>query len=268
MTRRARLMIAALPAALLLGGTAAAQTTAQGAPADIHAPWDAFLAEYVVAADGMNRVRYGAVSEADHAALKGYIDALEALAPSAMGPDERLAYYFNLYNAAIVDVALDNYPLESIRSVGGRILPPRGPWKMDVVTVEGEDLSFDDIEHERVRGTFEEPRVHYAFNCASVGCPDLRAEAWRPKTLDADLDEAARAFVAHPRGISVDDNGEIDASSIYKWFDDDFGGTERGVLEHVSQYAEGEKLDAIRAALASGEGIDDYGYNWDLNAAE
>ena len=263
MPRRARLMIAAMPLALLLRGPAAAQDAS-----DVHAPWDAFLSEYVVTADGMNRVRYGAVTEADHAALKGYIDALETLTPSAMGPDERLAYYFNLYNAAIVDVALDNYPLESIRSVGGRILPPRGPWKMDVVTVEGEALSFDDIEHERVRSAYDEPRVHYAFNCASIGCPDIASKAWRAETLDADLDAAARAFVAHPRGVSVDEGeGEIDASSIYKWFREDFGGSERGVLEHVARYATGSKLAAINAAIESGEGIDDYDYDWDLNAA-
>ena len=261
--RRSARPTAAILASVLCVGAAAAQDGA-----DVHAPWDAFLSEYVVTADGMNRVRYGAVTPEDHRALKGYIDALEALSPSAMGPDERLAYYFNLYNAAIVDTALDNYPLESIREVGGSLLPPRGPWKREVVTVEGERLSFDDIEHGRVRGNYDEPRVHYAFNCASVGCPDLRDAAWRAETLDVDLDAAARAFVAHPRGIDVDDDGDIDASSIYRWFRKDFGGTERGVLEHVSQYAVGEKRTAIQAALAAGEGIDDYDYDWSLNAAE
>ena len=263
---RRSLRLTAAAALSSLACASFASVAAQDAP-DIHAPWDAFLSEYVVTADGMNRVRYGAVTPEDHRALKRYIEALEGLSPSAMGPDERLAYYFNLYNAAIVDTALDNYPLESIREVGGRLLPPRGPWKQDVVTVEGERLSFDDIEHERVRGQYDEPRVHYAFNCASVGCPDIKASAWRAGTLDADLDAGARAFVAHPRGVSVDEDGEIDASSIYRWFREDFGGSERGVLEHVVQYADGEKRAAIKAALAAGEGIDDYDYDWDLNAA-
>lgn len=259
-------MIRPLAALLTLAAAlpASAQEASQG---DLHAPWDAFLAEYVVQQDGMARVRYADVTEADHAALEGYIDALEALAPSRMTGDERLAYYFNLYNAAIVDVVLDNYPIESIRQVGGRLLPPRGPWKQEVVTVEGDRLSFDDIEHGRVRAEYDEPRVHYAFNCASLGCPDIASKAWRAGTLDADLDAAARAFVAHPRGVSVDDEGEVDASSIYKWFREDFGGTEAGVLEHVAAYAEGGKKAAIEAAIASGEGIDDYEYDWDLNEA-
>ena len=99
-------------------------------------------------------------------------------------------------------------------------------------------------------------------------CPDIASKAWRPATLDADLDAAARAFVAHDRGLSVDDDGEVDASSIYRWFREDFGGTEEGVLRHVLPYAEGAKRAAVEAALAGGEGIDDYGYDWDLNEAE
>ena len=252
-----RLAVAAIALAL-----SAAPARAQG---DVHAPWDAFLAEYAAERDGMTVLRYGDVTPEDHAALKAYIAALEGQEPGRMSVDATLAYWFNLYNAAIVDLALDHYPLKSIRSVGGRLLPPRGPWKRDVVTVGGEDLSFDDIEHGKVRGAFREPRVHYAFNCASLGCPDLKASAWREETLDADLDAAARRFVAHPRGISVDEDGEIDASSIYKWFQEDFGGTEAGVLRHVARYAEGGKKAAIERALSRGEGIDDYRYDWDLN---
>lgn len=255
MTRFARLIAAALPAAALLS----AGTAAQDAD-DIHAPWDAFLSTYVVDMNGMNLLRYGDVSDADHNALKGYIDALEGLKPSAMGEDEQLAFYFNLYNAAIVDLALDNYPLDSIRDVGGGFIS-KGPWKIKVVTVEGEELSFDDIEHGTVRANFDEPRVHYAFNCASFGCPDLRAEAWRAETLDADLDAAARRYVAHPRGIRIDGKGRVFASSIYKWFQEDFGGNEKGVIDHVSAYAVGDKKTALDAA----SGVKGFDYDWDLN---
>ena len=239
-----------------LAGPAAAQD-------DPHAAFDDFLASYVVERDGMTLVRYGAVTEEDAGVLEAYIDALEAMTPSQMPRDAQLAYWFNLYNAAIIDVVLDNYPIDSIKEVGGGVFN-RGPWKDEVVTVEGRAMSFDDIEHGTVRATFEEPRVHYAFNCASIGCPDIRASAWRAKTLDADLDAAARAYVGSDRGVRVDGRGRVTASSIYKWFQEDFGGSAEGVLEHVSAYAVGDKQEALDAA----DGIRRYDYDWSLNVAE
>ena len=256
-------MLRSLAAAALAPALAALVPTPAAAQDDPHAAFDAFLAEYVVERDGMTLLRYGAVTEADAAALEGYIDALEAMTPSEFGPDAQLAYYFNLYNAAIIDVVLDNYPIESIKEVGSGVFN-RGPWKDEVVTVEGEALSFDDIEHGIVRARFDEPRVHYAFNCASIGCPDIRPAAWRADTLSADLDDAARAYVASDRGVRVDGRGRVTASSIYKWFQEDFGGDEEGVLEHVSAYATGAK----QAALDEADGIRRYDYDWSLNEAE
>lgn len=258
-----RPLAAALAAALTLGVAPVAPAAAQ----DVHDAFDEFLGTYVVERDGMTLVRYGAVTAADSAKLDAYIDALEAMTPSTLTRDEQLAYYFNLYNAAIVDLVLDHYPVDSIKEIGGGFLafgPFSGPWKDDVVTVEGEDLSFDDIEHEIVRARFDEPRVHYAFNCASIGCPDLRASAWRAATLDADLDAAARAYVAHPRGVRIGERGRVTASSIYKWFRKDFGGTEADVLRHVRSYATGDKKRALDAA----DGIRRYDYDWSLNDAE
>lgn len=251
----------ATAAAACLALTIAAPAAAQSDP---HAPYDAFLAKYVTERDGMALLRYGDVTDEDAASLDAYVDALEAMTPSAFSRDEQLAYYVNLYNAAIVDLVLDHYPVDSVKEIGGGFLaigPLSGPWKDDVVTVEGETLSFDDIEHGIVRARFDEPRVHYAFNCASVGCPDLKSSAWRAQTLDADLDAAARAYVASPRGIDVDERGRVTASSIYKWFEEDFGGTERGVLDHVVAYATGEK----KRALEEADGIRRYRYDWSLN---
>ena len=245
------------------GALALAFTASAAAQDDPHAAFDAFLSDYVTEADGMTLVRYDAVTGEDAAALKAYIETLEAIAPSRLSEDEQLAYYFNLYNAAIIDVVLDNRPIDSIKEVGGGVFN-RGPWKDEVVTVEGEALSFDDIEHGIVRARFDEPRVHYAFNCASIGCPDIKPSAWRAETLDADLDAAARAYVAHPRGVRVDERGRVTASSIYKWFQEDFGGSEAGVLEHVAAHATGEKKTALEAASR----IRRYDYDWSLNGTE
>jgi hypothetical protein len=111
-----------------------------------------------------------------------------------------------------------------------------------------------------MRPTFKDPRVHYAVNCASVGCPNLMPKAWRAATLEADLDAAARAFVNHPRGARVK-AGKLTVSSIYAWFKEDFGGTDAAVIAHLRQYASAE----LRRKLAAISTIDGDDYDWTLN---
>ena len=229
---------------------------------DPNAAYNDFLAKYVVEENGINLIRYGAVSEADHQALKGYVSGLEGMKPSQMSRDEALAYWFNLYNAKTIDIILDNYPVDSIRDIGGSVFSP-GPWKKEVLTVEGKAYSLDNIEHDTVRATYDEPRVHYAFNCASIGCPNLKSSAWVASSLEAELDEAARIYVAHPRGVRVE-NGRVTASNIYKWFKKDFGNNDKEVLAHIIQYASGDKKAALEAATS----IRSYEYDWNLNLAK
>jgi hypothetical protein len=95
------------------------------------------------------------------------------------------------------------------------------------VTVEGEALSLDNIEHDIMRPRYQAALVHYAVNCASIGCPNLKATAWRAETLAADLDAGARAYINHPRGVTVTEDGVI-VSRIYRWFREDFGDSEAG----------------------------------------
>jgi hypothetical protein len=99
------------------------------------------------------------------------------------------------------------------------------------------EASLGDIEHGVMRPTFRDPRVHYAVNSASIGYPNLRPRAFRAATLEAELDEAARAFVNHPRGVSVLPDGRLRVSSIYHWFKDDFGGEDAGVIAHLRRHA-------------------------------
>ncbi|ADM08493.1 hypothetical protein PB2503_02072 [Parvularcula bermudensis HTCC2503] len=231
------------------------------AMSEINAPYASFLSRYISMEDGIALVEYGAVTAADHQVLKTYIADLAGLSPSTFSRDEALAYWFNLYNAKTLDIVLDHYPVTSIKDIGRSFTNPLGgPWKQKVVTVEGRKLSLDNIEHDTVRATYDEPRVHYAFNCASIGCPNLKSSPWTAETLDTDLDSAARAYIAHPRGLRIED-GEVTASSIYKWFQEDFGGSEDGVLDHVRAYATGAKAEA----LSDVTDIDDYAYDWSLN---
>ena len=111
-----------------------------------------------------------------------------------------------------------------------------------------------------MRKKYDEPRVHFAFNCASIGCPNLKSSAWEAESLEADLAQAASDFIASERGVSVQ-GSKIIVSEIFKWYKKDFGGNEASVLAHLREYASGAK----KAALEAADDIDKYDYDWDLN---
>jgi hypothetical protein len=228
-----------------------------------HGAWNAFLSAYVVEGrdGGPNLVRYGAVSSADKAALGAYIAALERASPASLNRAEAFAYWVNLYNAVTVKLILDKYPVKSIRSIKSGLVS-FGPWDLKLVTVQGQALSLNDVEHKILRAYFKDSRVHFAVNCASIGCPDLRSKAWTAAALDADLDAAARAFINSPRGVSVE-GGKVKASSIFKWFAKDFGANSAAVLAYFSKYAAPKLKDGLSGAAR----IDSYVYDWTLNEA-
>jgi hypothetical protein len=229
---------------------------------DLHTPWDGLLSRYLSDhPDGVSRFDYDALraSEADSAALNAYIQALEAAQPSTMGEDEAFAYWANLYNAVTVRLIVEEAPERSIREIRPRPWSI-GPWGVDRVTVEGEALSLDNIEHDIMRPRYQAALVHYAVNCASIGCPNLKSTAWRGENLKAELDIMARAYVNHPRGVTATERG-VTVSRIYRWFREDFGGTEAGVIAHLLEYAEPE----LAAAIEADPNIAGHAYDWALN---
>jgi hypothetical protein len=224
--------------------------------------WDAILSEYLVQSeDGINRFRYDALrsDNEDRAALDAYVAALESAAPSAMEPDAAFAYWANLYNAVTVKLIVDEAPENSIRQIKPHPFAI-GPWGVDRVTVEGEALSLDAIEHDIMRPRYEAALVHYAVNCASIGCPNLKATAWRAGTLQSDLETAARGYINHPRGVTMVEGG-IEVSRIYRWYRQDFGDSESGVIAHVLDYADPELVEHLEAS----PNIRGHQYDWDLN---
>jgi len=225
------------------------------APVNINpnAPYNAFLSKYVSSVNGINLVSYDKVTSADREQLQAYIEKLSTMDIEALPRDAEMATWFNLYNAKTIDLILENYPTKSIRKISN-------PWKRKRLVVNGNKMSLDDIEHGTVRRKYNEPRVHYAFNCASIGCPNVKRSAWEASTLEADLAQASRDFIASDRGVAVRD-GKIIASSIFKWYKKDFGGNEAGILAHLRQYASGSK----KAALEATNNINKYDYDWDLN---
>lgn len=232
------------------------------AAAPDHAAWDRLLKVYVKPGrDGVNRVNYAAFKSRGHQALKAYLASLQSADPTKLGRNDRFAYYVNLYNAKTIDIVLDHYPVSSIKkiSLGGGLFAS-GPWKAKVVKVKGRALSLDDIEHGILRKQFKDPRVHYAVNCASIGCPNLPKEAFTGAMLNAQLDASARAYVNNPRGFRFV-GAKLTASSIYDWFQEDFGGTERGVIQHARKYAKPE----LTAMLSKAASINRFTYDWSLN---
>lgn len=242
----------------------AAEQTAE--PVD-HSAWDRLLKTYVKpGADGLNRVDYASLKADGLPALRKYIATLEQVDPRKLDRNDQFALLANLYNAKTLEVVASRYPIKSIKdiSLGGGLVASLtgGPWKAKVTKLGGVTLSLDDIEHGIMRPIFKDPRVHYAVNCASVGCPNLGTEALTGAKLNAQLEQAAKDYVNSPRGVRFG-NGKPVISSIYVWYIDDFGGTDQGILDHLRKYAApdlGQRLAGVNSL-----GGDDY--DWSLNDA-
>ncbi len=229
-------------------------------------PWNNLLQRYLVPAPkGINLFRYGTVSATGRAELDQFVAKLAALPISTYSRAQQQAFWINLYNALTVKVVLDHTgaggPVDSIMDIN--ISPgffSFGPWDKKLLRIEGEAISLNDIEHRILRPLWRDPRIHYALNCASLGCPNLAARAYMAKTMEARLDAAARAFINHSRGVRFE-AGDLIASSIYDWFIEDFGGDEAGVLAHLRQYA----TPALAEKLAQHGRLDRFTYDWRLN---
>ncbi len=229
-----------------------------------HSTWDQFLQSYLLDGNGgVNRVRYGQVSPADRAKLEGYIRKLEQTPVSRLQRAEQKPFWINLYNAVTVKVIIDHYPVKSIRDID--ISPglfSNGPWGKKLVTVEGQKVTLDDIEHRILRPIWKDPRIHYGVNCASIGCPNLQPVAYTRDNTEDLLDKGAREYINHDRGARIESDRLV-VSSIYSWFEVDFGGNDAGVITHLKKYARPK----LQEKLKSVNRIADSGYDWTLNDA-
>ncbi|MGH7825767.1 MAG: DUF547 domain-containing protein [Candidatus Binatia bacterium] len=231
-----------------------------------HSLWDKFLKKYLIAPhpSGINRVRYAAVAEEDRKSVKLYLQNLQAVPISNYNRPQQKAYWINLYNALTVEVVLARYPVTSIRDINiSAGLFVKGPWRAKLLTIEGEKLSLDDIEHRILRPIWTDNRIHYAVNCASLGCPNLQAVAYTAENTDQLLERGAREYINHPRGFAMN-KGKLRVSSIYVWFNDDFGGSAEGLMEHWRKYAE----PSLSNRLQTYSGGLEHDYDWRLNGTE
>ena len=211
--------------------------------------------------NGIGVLAYGDVSKANRKLLEDYIAMLEMVPIATYSRSEQLAYWINFYNALTVRVILAYYPVESIMDI--KISPgwfSPGPWGKKLVKVDKRSLSLDDIEHRILRPIWKDLRIHYAVNCASIGCPNIQKQAFTAENAEKLLDQGARAYVNHSRGAEFI-RGELYVSTIYNWFIEDFGGDTRGVIAHLSRYAE----PALKKRLSTVSDIAGNRYDWGLN---
>ena len=236
-----------------------------------HSTWNIFLKKYLVTnpqnvenstTSGINLLRYAAVSKEARELLNSYLKTLEGTFISSFSRPQQRAFWINLYNASTVNLILEHYPLESITKISFSFFS-FGPWDEELLTVEGEELSLNDIEHRILRPIWRDPRIHYALNCASLGCPNLLPQAFTELNTESLLEQGARDYINHPRGVNIQGKNLI-LSKIYEWYQADFGGNEEGLLLHLKQYSKNNLLRSLHADDLEIE----YQYNWLLNAAK
>ncbi len=189
-----------------------------------HSAWNSLLKKYV---DNTGNVDYKAF-KTDQAALTSYLDDLAHTKPSEKwSKEEGLAYYINLYNAATVKLILDNYPTKSIKDI-------KDPWGKEWVKIGSETYSLGDIEHKILR-KMDEPRIHFAINCASFSCPKLLNEAYTASALENQLQKATEDFVNDPTRNNISKE-KLQLSNIFKWYKKDF--TENGnLIDYIKKYS-------------------------------
>jgi hypothetical protein len=238
----------------------AGAVSVRGATFD-HSTFDALLRRHV--ADGL--VDYDAFKDAPE--FRGYLDALAAFDPSALGTADRLAFWINTYNAYTIELINKHGERKSIRNVdkalGSKL---EGPWKEELVVVGGRRYHLDNVEHDIIRKEFREPRIHYALVCAAMSCPPLRSEAYRGDRLEEQLDDQARAFlVRSPKKNRVD----VATKTFYvskilgEFYRDDFGGTDAAIGRHAAAfYPAGAERDLLAAGTFTLKLTD---YDWSLN---
>lgn len=258
---RPELMRSLVNAAFGPPGVAAAEAFEPRAagPSFDHGRFDAVL-KSVVTPEGM--VDYEKLRGQPADDLGAYVDQLAALPAAeldALGRDEKLALLINAYNAWTLQLILDHWPLQSIKDI-----PDDRRWKADRWRLGPHTFSLDELEHRWLRAKFVEPRIHFAINCASVGCPPLRGEPFVAARLDEQLEEQARLIHADG-GRWFDYDGEsntLHLTRLYDWFAADFERVAGTVPAFAARYS-----PALKAALDAGQTptLQWLAYDWSLN---
>jgi len=235
-----------------------------------HQKWSDVLSKYVVKNGPTSKVKYSQLIQ-NPQELKGYLTEVSAVTKdeyNKFSENQKLSFLFNAYNAYTVQLIVDemkkNPELKSVKNIGSLF---KSTWKIKFFNFLGENSNLDRIEHDLTRPNFDEPRLHVAFNCASIGCPALQKEAFTANKLNEQLDKATREFLNDKsRNIYHEKSKELKLSSIFKWYRDDFEKSKKFkslrnfIVEHMSL------TDEIKnEILAEKVEINFLDYDWNLN---
>ena len=226
-----------------------------------HSAWHQLLQKYVDT-DGMVNYRAWHASQADRRKLSQYLDQLStASSRTKSNRDAKLAFWINAYNAVTVHGILREYPTTSIRNHTARVFG-YNIWKDLQLYVGGQPHSLEDIEHQILR-KMNEPRIHFAIVCASIGCPRLLNEAYTPAKVQQQLELNAKDFFSRPQNFRYDPASQsFQLSSILSWFGSDFGATQSAQLQRIAPWLPKN----AQAAAKTGRGrVSFLEYNWNLN---
>ena len=229
-----------------------------------HAAWSALLAKYVAA----GRVDYAAWKRDGTGPLDAYVGSLGRVSAecfAAFSQAQQIAFLIDAYNANTVRLVLESFPIASIRKIG---LLPGAAFRREFIVlpaVGDDEVSLDDIEHGTLRKRYEEPRIHFALVCAARSCPALRSEAYRAATLDRQLDDQGRSFLADPTKNRFDAaSGTLLLSQIFDWFSADFVRARGSIGAFVAPFLAGAVAEAAKLPATK---IEFLPYDWSLNGS-
>jgi hypothetical protein len=205
-----------------------------------HPQWDALLEQFVTPKQGgqVTVVNYDKF-QSEHAQLQAYLDSLSAVSQveyEHWSTPQQLAFLINAYNAFTIELILTKYPdLASIKDLGSWL---QSPWKKPFFELLGKKRYLDEVEYQLIRENFSEPRIHFAVNCASIGCPALAPHAYQGSKLSEQLDMAARNFLSDASRNNYDSmTRELTLSQIFDWYGDDFVKASGSVNDFIGEYA-------------------------------
>ncbi|HMV44002.1 MAG TPA: DUF547 domain-containing protein [Leptospiraceae bacterium] len=216
-----------------------------------HKIYDSILKKYV----SVGRVDYKAINK--EPSLKIYLDSLSSVSEveyNSFTKEQKLSFLINAYNAFTIQLILDHYPIKSIRKIG---ILPLAPWKKEFFKLLGEKRSLGWIEHEKLRKDFEEPRIHFAIVCASIGCPILINEAYIPEKLESQLKLVQTQFLNDSSKNRYDTQFNIlYISPIFDWFKEDFT-KKSSLIAYLQPF--------FKDKIATNAKIEYTEYDWNLN---
>lgn len=230
-----------------------------------YSDWDKFLERHVK--NGL--VDYSEInkSSAEFEKIVRELEGVTLKEYESWTSSQRMAFWINAYNIGAIKLVVDHYPLKRRFGPQAFIFPANSiqqissVWKRDVLTLLGKKTSLNDIEHETLRKEFQDPRIHFAIVCASIGCPVLREETYNADELDVQLNDQIKEFANTPSKFRYDiDNDTLFLSPIFKWFGEDFE-EQGGIIGFLKDYVPQD----INSKLSNTTRIEWQDYDWSLN---